>query len=959
MDRSTLRASLVHVARTLIAWGIALAIVVSSTAAFAQVRRRPPDPQTEHLRAAQSAERQGEWDTALAEYQTAHNIGPNLATFEGIARCQYELGHTIEAFDAYTVLSSMLGEPALTRAKVRERLAELSARIGLLVLTVKVPDAEVALDGQTAGKSPLLTTRRLRAGKHKVTVTKPGSDPTEQEVLVVGGVTTAVTIDDTKPAAAAPPTPTPENGEKKAPAAPEPATVVQPTPPPSEGEAWEQPHGTKSYHAVRTSVRPVIDGNLDDAIWQQAPKEDRFISIRSKPYGQPTTEPTSVQVAYDEENLYVAFRCAYAKKRERDDSFSSDELAVLTEAESVGVLVDPLHSHTNAFLFAVSRVGARADVELSEGGSSANENWRGIWNVATRRTEDTWTAEFKIPWGTMRMQSATGPITVGLNFRRREPVSGEKSLWTAQPPATALYDTNFFGHLEGLVDIRPDQRLYLQPYIAVAYDQTPPVSQSILTDMTGQSERVRGFAGLYARYQPPGPFRFDGTFNPNFVGVNPDQALANFDRFELEFPEARPFFAEDTQRFQFGGRRYDFGDLGAQLFYSRRIGLRTNAAGLTEVVPILYGGKSVLRSGGSEAAVMNVGLSPNRPKVTMNDNVSVGRFSQTFAEGRRVGAIVLGRTGDSGGDYIAGGADGTLTLFDRHLFLNGFVAQTASTAAKRSGAAQVSLDWSSQDFYASAAYVDVGKAFDAQLGYFPLTGVRSEILAAGYTPVIRNDLVQQVLLESQLTLARDRGDQRIFDRGAVSASAVTIEQAVIQAQLLPAIEQVAQDFPLANGRVNVLAGRYDQLGYSINATTAPRRTVVGGLGYLGGDLFAGRRRAPSASLGLNLGRFTTTVLYRLFLVNYGTDSIEGHQISARAGYSYTPLAKSTLVVETNTFASRGLAQFITSYTFGELSTIALVVRGTSGSTLQERAADWNDRPNVSAVLSFAYGITPF
>jgi hypothetical protein len=50
---------------------------------------------------------------------------------------------------------------------------------------------------------------------------------------------------------------------------------------------------------------------------------------------------------------------------------------------------------------------------------------------------------------------------------------------------------------------------------------------------------------------------------------------------------------------------------------------------------------------------------------------------------------------------------------------------------------------------------------------------------------------------------------------------------------------------------------------------------------------------------------------------------------------------------------------VTAYTFGELSTIALVVRGVSGSSLEVAARDWYDNPNLSAVLSFAYGITPF
>jgi hypothetical protein len=321
----------------------------------------------------------------------------------------------------------------------------------------------------------------------------------------------------------------------------------------------------------------------------------------------------------------------------------------------------------------------------------------------------------------------------------------------------------------------------------------------------------------------------------------------------------------------------------------------------------------------------------------MNDNISVVRASQSFPEGRRVGAILLARTGSSAGSYFATGADGTLTLFKRHLAINGFYARSNSDALPSAGAGQVSVDWESQDFYASASYLQIGTAFDAQLGYFPLTGVKSEVLAAGYTPVIRNDLIQQVSIESQVTIARNMVDQRIFDRVAVSASAVTLEQAQIQVQALPSIEQVYEAFPLGSGRVNVDPGRYEQLGLAFNATTAPRRRVVAGIGYLGGDLFAGKRRSPSANLALNLGRVTSSVLYRLFVVDYNGSRATGHQISAQAAYAYTPLARSTLMIETNTFSSRGLIQFVTAYTFGELSTIALVVRGVSGSSLAWRS----------------------
>ncbi len=916
-------------------------------------RRATPETVADIVRrsvaAGEAAEQRREWERALASYEEALAAGPSLAASQGVARAHFELGHDVAAFDAYTFLASALTEPTLGRERVSERLGLLAARIGVVVLTVTTPDADVDLDGQRIGHAPLqLVSVRVTSGKHTIKVTA-AAGTVERAVDVGPGSTEAIRI----PSEPKPP-------EPPVPAAPTPAAVPAPAPAAAvEGEAWQVAHGSRHYAAARTDARPDIDGTLAERIWQTAPRDSNFFSLKSKPYGAPTSEPTTVQVAYDDENLYVAVRCAYAAKRPRDDTFSTDEEGMLDEAETFSVIVDPQHTHTNAFLFAVARVGTRADIELSDGGSNVNMDWRGIWDVATRRDADGWTAEFRIPWGTMRMPRPAGPVTVGLNFRRKEPQSGESALWSLHPPATFAFDVNFFGHLDGLVDVRPSQRLYLQPYVAVAYDQTSG-RNSFLNDMTGTNREVRAFGGLYARYQPPGPVRFDGTFNPNFSGVTPDRALANFDRFELEFPEVRPFFAEDVQRFQLGGKLYEpfRDDPGTQLFYSRRIGLRTTTAGLTEVVPVLYGVKSVLRAGGTEAAVMNVGLAPNTPRLVMDDTIGIARVSQTFDEGRRIGFLGLARTGDAG-RYVGGGVDGTLTFLDRHVALSGFLAQTASDQSRRSGAGQLTLEMNAQDFYARASHTDVGTAFDAQLGFFPLTGARTEVFAAGYTPVVKNDLLQQVFLDAQITLARDRAETRIFDRGIVGAAVSTPSGGFFQVEVEPGIEQVARDFTLANERVQVLAGRYDVMVLKLYATTAPRRPVVARVGYLTGDLFAGTRRAPSLTIGLNLGRFTSSVLYRLFLVRYGESSLTEHQVSATAGYAFTPLAKSTLVIETNTLQGTALAQFITSYTFGALSTVALVVRGTSGSTVQEVARDWYDRPNISGILSFALGLSPF
>ena len=735
--------------------------------------------------------------------------------------------------------------------------------------------------------------------------------------------------------------------------------------------AWSIPHGSKKYVATRAERAPKIDGVLDDAIWKTAPPDDRFLSTRSKPFGKPTTEPTSVQVAYDDKNLYVAFRCRYSKPREPSGDYASDEQELFDQSEYVAVIVDAVHGHAGGYEFAVSPAGVLADAELSSQGEAQNLDWHGIWSADTELTADGWTAEIVIPWGTMYMPGTDGKFDIGINFERHEPISGEVSLWALHPPATELYDLNFFGHVDGLERVHPGQRLLLLPYVAAAFDSTPPAMQSQLTDFTGTNAQGRVYAGAYVRLRPPGPFRLDATINPDFSAISPDRAAANFDRFELEYPELRPFFAEDALRFSFGGTRYRFGDLGEQLFYSRRLGISTDASGFTSIVPILWGVKSVVRAAGFEAAIMNVETVQPTSAFALGDNATIARVTETFS-GQRIGAIVLacGACGVVPGaapgtptqeSYLAAGGDVQLSMLERHLIVSGFGAATKSGDAV-SGVGEGTVSWRSQDFYGKGSLLDSGKDFQAPLGFFETTGVRAETIAAGYTPVIRRDHVQQIFIEGQLSNVTDReSDALVYRRAVVSGSLQTYETAELSVAVMPSTEVVATPFPIGNGRITVPTGSYNVIATNIQLLSPPGRTFVFGLNYLGGDLFEGSRHAPGAMIGLNLGRFTARAIYSLYILKFADlgQSFLGHDASVSASYAYSPRARTSIVLQLDTVAARASALATTSIQFGTLSAITLSVRGASGSTFNTPAMNTFDNGTLSAILSIQIGASPF
>ncbi len=941
-----------------------LGVLVTLTIARNAVAQE--DAAAPHLAAARAAAKRRDWPTALAQFSAAEALEESLDALQGIADAHYHLAHDGEAYDAYEQVLHALSQSGVNRKKraatgraTADRLRELAGRTGTIAVAVGDPGASVYVDDRALGTSPLSTVVHAGVGSHRVHAEGPSGTRAEQQVEVAAGSSSVVELHLVKPqtnlgaaAGGTPPAPA-ASGQPGGTGGPGPPAGGTAAPPRVSRDAWDVPHGSVYYRAFRAKTPPRIDGVLDDSVWKDAPRDSHFLSTMSKPYGQPTTEPTTVQVAYDDEYLYVAATMQYSSVRPRDDSFPTDELAAIARAESFGVLVDPLHDHTNALAFFTTRVGARADAEATQSGEQTNEDWRGIWDVEVQRSRDWWTAEFRIPWGTLRLPRHEEPFTVGIQFRRTDPTISEEALWSLEPRASSGdIDTNYFGHLENLEHVRPGLRLYIQPYVAVAYDQQAGTLRSRLSDFAGTQSNLRTYAGLYARYTPPGPLRVEVTANPDFSAVPPDQAVANFDRFELQYPEVRPFFAEDNPRFFFGVPG------AAQLFYSRRIGLTTDPqTGATSIVPIVYGGKVVVRTSGAEVAAMNVGLSTPDPKVTLADNVSVLRFSQSFAGGSQVGTILLGRQGPAG-TYGAGGVDGRVALYDRHLILSGFYARTATEGQTPSGMGQAQLGWTSEDFYANASYMDIGSAFDAQLGFVPITGIRSNVFAAGYTPVLRSDLVQQLWIEGSGNFTKDRNDVRVYDRGVVSGRVDLLHGGTVQVQALPSIENVLTPFPLFAGRLTVPAGQYNVMDFQATVKTAPRRPVVFGVGYLTGDLFGGQRQSPSVTLGLNLGRFSSKTLYQLFLVRYGSQEFIGHQVSGTAGYSYTPLARTTLVVQANTLIDRAVVQLVTSYTFGLLSTLSLVLVRTTGTT-EVPVEEWVRQSNLSAILSFTYGLSPF
>jgi uncharacterized lipoprotein YddW (UPF0748 family) len=162
------------------------------------------------------------------------------------------------------------------------------------------------------------------------------------------------------------------------------------------------------------SSPPVLDGKLDDAVWQDATR----LSLDYTNLGDTACVPTEVRIVYDAENLYLAWIChevpnksIQAKVTERDGPLFDDD--------SIEIFLDVEGSARDYYHFALNAIGAKYDSHRQD--SDFNPEWQ----AAVGRPQDAWTAEVAIPFSALKSSSPTAGATWRANFCRNRTAVGQ------------------------------------------------------------------------------------------------------------------------------------------------------------------------------------------------------------------------------------------------------------------------------------------------------------------------------------------------------------------------------------------------------------------------------------------------------------------------------------------------------------------------------------------------------
>ena len=605
--------------------------------------------------------------------------------------------------------------------------------------------------------------------------------------------------------------------------------------------------------ATPLSQVPTLDGNVaDDPAWDGLEPLTGFTQL-GPDNGAPATQRTEVYFGFSKDALHVGVICFESDPggiTVSNDGFQSDSFAMVLDTFGTGLA---------GMVFGTNPVGAEYDGQVAD--ELADWNWSTLWKVRTRTHDAGWSAEFAIPFQSLRY-GAGDVQSWRVNFARVIRRNNEISYWSPVPRQFSMYRLSLAGRIDGIHVPSQRRNLEVTPY------------------MLGRSNRggsLRGARrdddyGFDVKYSITPSLTLDLTYNTDFAQVESDRQQVNLGRFSLFFPETRPFFLENAGSFGVGFP-------GMQLFHSRRIGIAPDGRRL----PIEGG----VRVSGKVGAATNLGLLHMRaeaPRAEGSNDFTVARLSRDLSNRSSVGFIATDRR-DPGSSRQTYGLDGSLGV--------GPNGQLRAIAARTRTPGVGSDDhvfslygaYNSTEWTLDGSYTEVGAGFDPAVGFVGRRDYRGTALFAMRT------FVDEATLREWRPLVSYRASwdfDGYYESGNLHLESWWVWKS--DADVWPAVnfshEGVKHPFTIAG--VTVPAGDYETRDFEMGINSAPNKTWSGGAHLSAGGFYNGTRHAISPYV--NYRRDETLSAWAGWdhnTIDLGSEEGSFTVNLARAGFSYS------------------------------------------------------------------------
>ena len=390
---------------------------------------------------------------------------------------------------------------------------------------------------------------------------------------------------------------------------------------------------------------------------QQLQKVTGFIQNQPSD-GKPATERTDAYLGYDQQNLYIVIVCwdrhgvrADLTPREpaANNPFGQSTTPFGTD-DYVEITLDSFADERHAFVFDINPRGVQADGLWTEG-QRTDYSWDTLWYSRSKTTGDGYVVWTAIPFRSLRFH-VTNVNRWGVILTRYLARNDEYDNW---PWVSARLSgrLNQEAKVKGFENVSPGRNMQFIPYVESrtfrSLDTTDP------TQPRFDSAHFQGKAGLDSKFVFHDSLVLDATINPDFAQVESDQPQNTVNqRFEVFFPEKRPFFLENSNFFE--SPLISINVLQPRLVFTRRIADPTFGVRLT-------GKQGPWNLGFLVADDRAPGLEvlPGDPAYKKRAYFAIGRVSHDLGEQSSIGAMFVDHE-FNGTFNRAGGLDGTFRL---------------------------------------------------------------------------------------------------------------------------------------------------------------------------------------------------------------------------------------------------------------------------------------------------------
>jgi hypothetical protein len=569
-----------------------------------------------------------------------------------------------------------------------------------------------------------------------------------------------------------------------------------------------------------------LDGRLDEEDWAGGQAIEGLTMIEPLEGGKLAAR-TRVTVLANPRLLVVGVE-AFDPDPSGIVSTSKARDPELQAEDYIKLVLDPFLDGRTGYIFALNPGGARYDALVARRGEGEDPQWDAVWEAATARNAQGWSAEIVIPIQSLIFDGSLDRW--GFNVERRVERLQEVSRWASPFRDAKIAQTIRAGYLTRIPTFDTGIGLTVRPALVAgasktsedgSWDRTVDPSLDVFQRLGSNTTAM-------------------ATVNTDFAETEVDTRRTNLTRFPLFFPEKRTFFLEGSDIFDFGIGMSSPYHSDVVPFFTRRIGLHEG-----ETVPLQVGGKVSGKVGNTNfgALVTNTGRVQDLvPGTTMG----AFRLRQNVLEESNVG--FLGTFGDPSGaegSHMVG-ADATYQT-SRMFGSKNFIAGGWALVTEREGlngektAFGAKVDYPNDTWDIALTFLRIGDAFDPALGFVPRKGINKLMNGISYKayPASLSWLrMMNHQFRSTVVWSLD-GDWESYRFFTAPINWRLESGDRIEINVSPEGERLVQPFEISDGVV-IEPGSYHFTRYRLEWEMAAKRVISGQLTWWFGDFYDGQ-----------------------------------------------------------------------------------------------------------------------